>query len=358
MDKIILVVSDIEIGDGSVVDDFIHDDIFCELIEYYMTKRYDDIPIEFVFNGDTFDFIKTSYKGDYTRYITDDISLHKLKMFQKSHPKFFAIMQKFLKEKKNSAIFIYGNHDPDLAFASVQEELKRILKGNVSFSGFCYKQGTVRIEHGAQLDFIFKVEKSPLVKYNGKWILNLPFVTYVIFEHLIHIKKGWPAFEKISPRKLFLKRVPQLSRKLTSMNIRYFFKTLIKVIKKGTDPTYKLPKKYIRKMLLRLVSQRYDVSFDRIISKFLKRLHGTEILIIGHSHKAKEERVKHKLIINTGTWRDEYIIQKKGNLLKPKSKHFAEVIMSNGKVLGARLIKFRSINKSLDLDIFDMALKN
>ncbi|MBS3108315.1 metallophosphoesterase [Candidatus Woesearchaeota archaeon] len=352
MDRIILVVSDIELGDGTIVDDFIYDDLFSSFIDSYLIKRYDDIPIELVFNGDTFDFIKTSHKGEYSRYITDSISLHKLSLFTRAHPKFFAAVSRFLRKKKNVAIFIYGNHDPDLAFENVQQKLKNILKGNVVFSGFYYKQGSVRIEHGAQLDLIYKVEKNPLIPYKGNLILNLPFVTYVIFEHLVRMKQKYPVFEAISPRKLFLKRTPYLSKQLIYSNVKYFLKTLVKIIKNGDDPTYKLPKGYFKKITSRLISRRYDVSFDRVISKFLKRLKGTDILILGHSHKAKEERVKHKLLINTGTWREEYILPKSGNLLKPKSKYFAEIIMAGNKVLGARLIKHKSINKYLDLDIF------
>lgn len=353
MDKIILVLSDIEVGDGSSTDDFIDDDIFCSFIGSYMIKRYNHIPIELVFNGDTFDFIKTHHNGHYPRYITDDISLAKLDSFKKAHPKFFNSIKDFLKKKKNRAIFIYGNHDPDLAFKSVQKKLQNFFGGNVIFSGFYYKQGSVRIEHGSQLDSIYKVGSHAIVTYNNKKILNLPFVTYIIFEHLIPIKKQYPLFERVSPKKLFLKKMPLLSRKFTILNTKYFFKSIRNIVKHKDDPTYNITKGYVRKMFFRLINRRYDVAFDKMVNRFLKKTKGTEILILGHSHKAKEHNVKNQTIINTGTWRDEYVLSKYNDLLKSKGKFFAEVIFTGNKLIGARLIKYKSVNKHIDIKIFD-----
>ena len=352
MDKIVLVLSDIEVGDGSLTDDFIDDDAFCSFISSYLIHRYDHIPIEIVFNGDTFDFIKTGHNNLYPRYITDDISLKKLDLFAKAHPKFFAAVKKFLKKKKNSVIFICGNHDPDIMFNSVQKTLKKMLPGKVAFSGFYYKQGSVRIEHGSQLDLIFKVGKHSVITYNNKKILNLPFVTYIIFEHLMPIKKQYPLFERVSPKKLFLSKLKNLSRRFTVLNTKYFFKSLVKVIKNKEDPTYRLAGSYVRKMLMRMVNNHYDVAFDKMVRKFIKKTKGTEILIIGHSHKAREERIKDKFIINTGTWRDEYILSKYDNVIRAKSKHFAEVIITKNKIISARLIRYKSANKSIDINVF------
>lgn len=357
MDKIILVVSDIEIGDGSITDDFIDDELFCSFIDSYLIKRYDNIPIEIVFNGDTFDFIKTSHNNSYPRYITDDISLLKLNKFVNAHPRVFDSIRKFLKKKKNMAVFIYGNHDPDLAFESVQEKLKIILKGNILFSGFFYKQGNVHIEHGSQLDPIFKVNKQAVISYNNKNILNMPFITYVIFEHLIPFKKQYPLFERISPKKLFLNKVPYLSRKFALLNTKFFFKSIMSIVKKNKDPTYKISSNYIRRILFRIVNSYYDVSFDKLVKKSMKKMKGTEVLILGHSHKAKEERINNKSLINTGTWRDEYLLSKYDDILRPKSKYFAEVIMLGSKLIGARLIKYKSLSKTAHMDMIHHYVK-
>ena len=167
------------------------------------------------------------------------------------------------------------------------------------------------------------------------------------------IKKQYPLFERVSPKQMFLKRLPLLSRKFTILNTKYFFKSLRNIVKHKDDPTYMLAKGYARRMFFRIINRRYDVAFDKMVNKFLKKTKGTEILILGHSHKAKEQNMKNKTLINTGTWRDEYVMSKYNELLKSKGKFFAEVIFTGNKLIGARLIKYKSVNKHVDIKIFD-----
>ena len=142
-------------------------------------------------------------------------------------------------------------------------------------------------------------------------------------------------------------------KKLIASNTKYFLKTLYRTIKNSNNPTYKMPKKYLSKIFLRLISNNYEFAFGRIVKRALKKMKGIEILIIGHSHAAKEEEVKHKKIIYTGTWRDEYALSRHTDMLRSKGKYFAEITVAGGRVIGARLIKHKSTNKSSDARILD-----
>ena len=357
MDKIILVVSDIEAGDGSATDDFIADKLFSSFIDSYLARRYNEIPVELVLNGDTFDFIKSSHDGNYTRYITEGISLAKVGLFLKAHPIFFNSLKKFLKHKKNKAIFIYGNHDPDLAFKAVQKKLADILGGNIMFPGFSYESSAVRAEHGSQLDEIFKTNGPTIIRHEGKNILNLPPITYAVFEHLALLKKVYPLFERIYPKKQLLKRVPKLARILMATNTKYFLKAIYKLVKNSKNPTYKVPKGYISRIFSNIIHHNYESVFGRRVRTALKKMKGVEILIIGHWHTPKEMSIKHKKVICTGTWRDEYFISKHTSMLRSRGKYFAEVIITGDKVIGARLIKHRATNKSSDARLLDYLIE-
>ena len=88
MQKLTLIFSDTEFGEGNATDDFVEDELLIETISknFHYGKEY---PIDFIFNGDTFDFLKAPYKGKYPRHITEKISLWKLEEIQKAHLLFF-----------------------------------------------------------------------------------------------------------------------------------------------------------------------------------------------------------------------------------------------------------------------------
>ena len=124
MQKLTLLFSDTELGEGNATDDFVEDELFIDTLQknFHYGKEY---PIDFIFNGDTFDFLKAPYKGTHPRHVTETISLWKLTRIQKAHPTFFKALHECLKTNpKSRIIFIHGNHDFDLEFKGVQQKLK------------------------------------------------------------------------------------------------------------------------------------------------------------------------------------------------------------------------------------------
>ena len=95
-DRLLVVMSDIEMGNGGHTDDFPHSDFLGELIVSYNGPRYRDLPVELVFNGDTFDLLKTPWRGACPSHITAAIALGKLAQVAAAHPAFFAALRTFL----------------------------------------------------------------------------------------------------------------------------------------------------------------------------------------------------------------------------------------------------------------------
>ena len=69
--KEIIILGDIEMGGGTLTDDFISDNTLTKLIYSLCNKN---APVDLVLNGDTFDFLKCPYivnnAASYPRHIT------------------------------------------------------------------------------------------------------------------------------------------------------------------------------------------------------------------------------------------------------------------------------------------------
>ena len=193
-------ISDSELGDGSYTDDFLSDELFIKKLQW-MDKKHGKIPVTLVINGDGFDFLKVSYKGHYTRYVTKEVSLWKLEQMYKAHKKVFLALRAFASKKKNTLVFTLGNHDLDLAFFEVQERMRELIHPRIVFPGFEYEKGCVRIEHGSQHEMIFYINPDRIfLDMNGKKILNLPWVAYGLFEHQSRLKNLFPFIDTVYPR--------------------------------------------------------------------------------------------------------------------------------------------------------------
>lgn len=69
-DRLLVVLSDIEMGAGGAWDDFPHCDRLGELLLSYAGPEHANRAVDLVFNGDTFDLLKTNVDGAYPRHIT------------------------------------------------------------------------------------------------------------------------------------------------------------------------------------------------------------------------------------------------------------------------------------------------
>src|SRR3989338_1192213 len=203
MDKEVFVFGDIEIGGGTLTDDFIMDR---ELSKLFLKFSAIKTPVDLVLNGDTFDFLKCPVMRqgtfDYPRYVSADISIEKLESMQRAHPAFFSSLTKFVHNKDHRLFFIIGNHDQDLFFTKVQRRIKKTLgakKDNVFFV-MHYHEHDVYVEHGQQYDFINKVNlKRVFLNYQGEKILNFPWIELALISKFMSLKEEHPFLERIKP---------------------------------------------------------------------------------------------------------------------------------------------------------------
>tara|TARA_Y100000310_G_C20638266_1_gene792431 strand:+ start:165 stop:1331 length:1167 start_codon:yes stop_codon:yes gene_type:complete len=330
--KEIFIFGDTELGGGTLTDDFISDQALTkEIIKLSKIEG----TVDLVFNGDSFDFLKCPYiinnKVTYPRHITNEVSLAKLRLIYKAHSKVFKALEEYLKNEKHHLYFIIGNHDPDLVFPKVQNELRNLINGteyNVHFN-FSYLQHNVHIEHGHQLDFLNKVDINKLfLNYKNNKILNIPWVSLGIKSNFLSMKEKHPFLERIHPRPTLFIHHKSIFKEISWRSFEYFLKSIIYYpLRHYNDPTYAIPRGVVRKMYSRIKKIHWEV--ENIVEIFKKinkgKLSKNRLYIFGHVHKKYMEEKSNWTILLPDTWRDEYFMDNLTRKLIPKNKQYLHV---------------------------------
>lgn len=173
---------------------FFFDDVFVDFLKH-IQKKAEGKKIELVLNGDIFDFDSVTQiperavfrinwlekkRGLYPR---PERSKFKIECILKDHSVFIEGLKNFILSG-NNVVFVFGNHDAEMHFPEVQDEITKALNlpehrlGQVRFVEWFYisNQDTL-IEHGNQYDpyCVYEDPVSPFTQgYNYK-TMRLPF---------------------------------------------------------------------------------------------------------------------------------------------------------------------------------------
>lgn len=173
---------------------FFYDNVLAEFL-VHIEQQAEGQPVELVLNGDIFDFdsvmaippapvFRVSY-WEKKRGLEpkEEKSKFKIQKILEDHHEFVTALSEFIR-RGNRVVFIIGNHDIELQFPQVQEEIRKHLKLNqieqqrVRFVEWFYisNQDTL-IEHGNQYDPYCLCEDpvNPFVRNYNHIYLKLPF---------------------------------------------------------------------------------------------------------------------------------------------------------------------------------------
>ncbi len=351
MKKVALIFSDIEIGAGTNTDDFVEDKLLYDTIKKNL-KISNNYYLDFVFNGDIFDFLKCPHKGKYPRYITEKISVEKLESMHTAHPLFFKIMTECLEYNDNiRLIFITGNHDMDTVFPKVQEKIKEFIAKNkeqqerILFPGFEYTDNLVHYEHGSQLDEVFKMDPKTIIYPAEEPFLNTPWGFNALYEHLFHMKEDYPYLERLSPKSNTISLLPlKLKKRLLFDTFIYLLKSFFYTqFKYKHDILYQLSFKEFKNYMFSLVRRDFELKFEKQAKKKLIS-NKFQVISYGHNHVGLVKKIKNKYILNTGQWRDEYHL--KNNIFHPRPKSYGYILFDENKIYNLKLIWVKSKQKS------------
>jgi UDP-2,3-diacylglucosamine pyrophosphatase LpxH len=225
-DRRVLVFSDIEMGAGGAVDDFPHSPWLAERIRRF-AEADASLHVDVVFNGDTFDLLKTSYQGAWPALVSAEVAVGKMSRIAEAHPAFFASLRDLLARRgdRTTIHFVAGNHDLELLFPEVQSQLRELLADDerVRFHGHSFELGRVHFEHGSQLDPLFHVEPGvPFLQHEGVPILNPSWASVALLERLIPLQEHLGHHDRLKPKKLLLEVMPELREYLSDLAWGYW----------------------------------------------------------------------------------------------------------------------------------------
>jgi UDP-2,3-diacylglucosamine pyrophosphatase LpxH len=343
----LVILSDIEMGAGGLVDDFPQSDFLGELIQSYNRPAYDKIAIDLVFNGDTFDFLKVDYQGTYPRHINQQLALAKAMRVTNAHPKFFSAIRRFLAHQDASrrVFFITGNHDAELAFAGVREHIWDLCDHNpkVKFPGFELRLGQVHIEHGSQHDRLFQVDAdNPLVTHNGESILNISWGASALLDTVIPLQDLLYFHDRLRPKRVLLKLMPELKELLLSRMWNYWTREYWKDYFGGSDPTRKFTWTMFKEVAWRFSSKAVETILGDRLEKRLHEQDDIRLFVIGHQHRPRWEAFGDRKLLQSGCFRNEYMIVGEGKDLRAMPKVYVEAWLKEGRPVSSQLVEIPS----------------
>ena len=331
-------------GSGGDLDDLPHAGFIGGLLLAYNEPPYDRIAVDVVFNGDTFDFLKTPLDGHYPRHITAEVALAKLAAVAAAHPRFFEAVRELVSfpGAPRRVHFIPGNHDPELLFPQVQAEIRRLCGSDerVSFPGLSLDIGQVHIEHGQQADRMFCMDADQLFLDSDEGpILNLSWGALALIEVAVPLHPLLHHLDRVKPRARVFEVMPEAKELLLGRYWRYWTRDYVRGLISRTEPLRRLTWNMIKEIVYRFASVDTEVSFDGHFRRQLVSSVDQRLYIVGHRHEAGWWSYGDRKLLQTGCMRDEYMLSRDGALERMIPKAYAEAYLHGDEVLGSHLVE-------------------
>ena len=330
-DRLVVVMSDIEMGGGGrVLDDFPHDAWLAEIIGAYNEGPFSDLAIDLVFNGDTLDLLKTPYEGGYPHRIDAEVALTKLDAIAGSHPDFFRGIRRFLSHTPapRRVYLLPGNHDQELVFPEVQDAVRRLCGdgGGVHFPGVELNIGDLHVQHGAQFDNVFAIDPTtPFLVDDGKQILNLAWGSVAVLQAVLPLQPWLYFHDRMKPKTWLLDLVPELRELLLARMWHYWTHDYWAGLFDRRDPTRALSWAAVKEVLRRFSSKDPDVRMQTDLDALIREPDGPRVVAVGHLHEARLDSFGDRKLLQAGCLRDEYMIADGGRTLRPIPKSYLEI---------------------------------
>lgn len=312
-----LILSDLHLGTGirrgelNPLEDFVHDETFAELLEYY-DRQVGEGELELILNGDIFDLLKVKVNGVWPIDITEQIATNKLAQCLDGHPQFVRALSALLSKPRRRIVYIIGNHDLDMWFKEAQTLFRRTISPSepetdrvvfIADTDTYYLPDGIQVRHGHQFERIHQVDYQKMTRKlaDGREILDLPWGSLWILEVMNPAKEQRSYVDRVQPLSRFLLGASVLD---TRFVLRFLWNSAVYFLRRRVFSLGAWRKRLwlfptiLREDILALFS-----GFDNAAIRALKRLRGVSHLIIGHSHGPRYMQVEGgKVLVNTGTW--------------------------------------------------------
>ena len=345
------VISDCHLSAGHVFEgknnpheDFHFDEEMCDLFRHFSTGKYGDgVHVELVIAGDYFDYLNVPVKGEFEEAITEEMSVEKTKAIIAGHPKVMKALKHFASMPDKHITYLIGNHDADLAFPKVREEIIRAWDPHGHYpsekvtiihdSDKIIVEGGAEIWHGMQLEAGNSLNfENPIVTTDsGMKLLSMPWGSIYVLKIVNRLKGERDFVDKIRPIKLFIMvgivTDTFFTLKFCFLSWFYFLKTRL-----FNDRQASLLQRL--KSTILILKEQSLASFqdlERPVRKYLDHNPEVNTIIVGHSHRAADKTYPDgRQYINTGTWTKMVYLDFSGIGMAQK-RPFAFIHIQDGK---------------------------
>ncbi len=313
IDALKLVFSDFHLGRGvylpsglpNLLEEFHQDAKLAELLEYYSVGpgRRGAGDVEAVFNGDFLDYLSVDVSGGYPDALFEALAVEATALICDGHPIVFDALRRFAATPGCRIRYQLGNHDPAIAWPSVQEYLRQRVGAPIEFGFDGYEFDDVRIEHGHQHEVGHQFDTAQLILPAGPLgrkepIINFPFGCFFVACFLTGLRGRRHYISQVVPFRLYLRWA----------FVNDFWFALWAGIRVGA---FFIKMRFIRhptrfsrfsKTLKILRDIFWPPRLEKVAARLLDRA-AYRILIMGHNHEACLRTYPHgKQYLNSGTW--------------------------------------------------------
>jgi len=337
-DRIVVVLSDIEMGDGGVQDEFPHDAWLISQLGHYQQGRFADVPVDFVFNGDSFDLLKVPHRGGWTHHVTAAVAVGKMASIVGAHSGFFEGLREILAHSAapRTIHFVVGNHDAELLFPQVQALIRAQLGGRgVRFPGFELRIGPVLFEHGSQQDVMFRMDpQQPFVDIDGQRMLGLSWGSVALLDALIPMRPLFYFHDRVRPKSQVMALVPEVRELILARVWHYWTRDFWRDFLAVRDPVLRLDWGMVKEVFWRFTTTNTEVHLDPEWLEQTVEQDDAELFVLGHVHQPTSHEHKGKRILQLGALRDEYEVDDAGTHFEPRLKQILEIRLGAQRVRG------------------------
>lgn len=310
MRKLKLVVSDFHIGNGlyrtdgtvNVLEDFVCDRQFIDLLEYYgQGEESSDGDLELIFNGDFFNMIQLMPEEQDLGILTERSALLKLEAILSGHAVLFDALRRFNAQANRRIVFILGNHDPQLLWKGVQDLLRQRIQGEIVFVDDVYRFDDVHVEHGHQLEPIFRMRRDRYFLTRGfpEPVLNLPWGVFFVTDYLYRRKRRRPYVDKVTPYAKFARWCLWNDFFFGWISLFLYFWFILKT----RFSRLPLKRSGAFKAFGAILNLTRSPTLSQEVARIIER-ERCRIVILGHTHIPVHLQVGGGEYLNPGTWND------------------------------------------------------
>ena len=208
--KVKLIVGDLLLGEGrriwdgslNVYEDFTVDSRFVEFIEHY-SSQYDEI--ELIINGNVFEMLRCRALQDYPDVLFETYAVELTRAIIEGHKILIESLNKFMKNSKNSLVWLIGEADVGVFWPRVQEEIRKSISERIEFCADHYLDRGIWVQHGHQYEAMYAIDvKDPFKDVEGLRVLKLPWGAFFMAHFVQPLRKLRPNFYRVKPLRNYL----------------------------------------------------------------------------------------------------------------------------------------------------------